>query len=132
MFLPLVAAVDVIIARGPERRRRLRAQLLALAVWSAVLAPWTIRNAILLGEFVPIEFESVTMREDPVILNGKTADLRYRAEFTNWSCTLMIRYNKNTYSPEQIINLFNTAGFGVGVGEWRVERNGSNGMFHVA
>ncbi len=85
-----------------------------------------------MGEFVRIEFESVRMREDPVILNGKTADLRYRAEFHNWSCKLRIRYNKRIYSPEQIVNLFNTAGFGVGVGEWRVERNGSSGMFHVA
>ncbi|MHC5055975.1 MAG: glycosyltransferase family 39 protein [Planctomycetota bacterium] len=53
MFLPLVAVADVVIAPGPERRARLRCQLLALAVWAAVLAPWAIRNAVLLGEFVP-------------------------------------------------------------------------------
>jgi len=53
MFLPMVAAADVIIARGPERRSRMKAQALALAVWAAVLAPWTVRNAVLLGEFVP-------------------------------------------------------------------------------
>jgi len=53
MFLPMVAAADVIVARGPERRARMKAQALALAVWAAVLAPWTIRNAVLLGEFVP-------------------------------------------------------------------------------
>jgi hypothetical protein len=29
------------------------------------------------------------------------------------------------------VNLFNVAGFAVGVGEWRPERDGSNGMFHV-
>ncbi|MHC4253237.1 MAG: hypothetical protein ACYS9X_29305 [Planctomycetota bacterium] len=53
MFLPLVAVADVVVARGPRRRARLRAQLIALGVWAAVLAPWTIRNAVLLGEFVP-------------------------------------------------------------------------------
>jgi len=53
MFLPRVAAADVVIARGSERRERLKRQLLALGVWAAVLAPWTIRNAVLLGEFIP-------------------------------------------------------------------------------
>jgi len=53
MFLPMVAAADVVLARAPERRSRLKAQALAIAVWAAVLAPWTIRNAVLLGEFVP-------------------------------------------------------------------------------
>jgi 4-amino-4-deoxy-L-arabinose transferase-like glycosyltransferase len=53
MFLPLVAVADVAIARGPERRARLKLQLVALGVWAAVLAPWTIRNAVLLGEFIP-------------------------------------------------------------------------------
>jgi hypothetical protein len=31
----------------------------------------------------------------------------------------------------QIINLMNLAGFAVGIGEWRVERNGSFGMYEV-
>ncbi len=53
VFLPLVAVADVAIARGPERRARLTRQLVALGVWAAVLAPWTIRNAVLLGEFIP-------------------------------------------------------------------------------
>jgi hypothetical protein len=30
------------------------------------------------------------------------------------------------------VNLFNTAGFGVGIGEWRSEKDGQHGMFHVA
>jgi hypothetical protein len=39
---------------------------------------------------------------------------------------------RNVLSPEQIVNLFNTAGFAIGVGEWRPQRDGSYGMFHVA
>ena len=72
------------------------------------------------------------MREDMVKLNGQTADIRYRAEFANWSTVLTIQYNANRITDEQIVNLFNTAGFGVGVGEWRPEKNGSNGTFTVA
>jgi hypothetical protein len=30
------------------------------------------------------------------------------------------------------VNLFNTAGFAIGVGEWRPQRDGSYGMFHIA
>lgn len=85
-----------------------------------------------MGEYVPIAFDEVRMREDMVRLNGTTADIRYRAEFVGWRATLTIRYNERLYSPEQIVNLFNTAGFGVGIGEWRVEKNGDHGMFHVA
>ncbi len=83
-----------------------------------------------LGEMVAIEGEP-NMREDMVRLNGKTADIRYRGEFKKWGCVLTVSYNGAFWSPEQIINLFNSAGFGVGVGEWRPEKNGSYGMFHV-
>ena len=41
-------------------------------------------------------------------------------------------YTFSTLSPEQMLNLFETAGFAVGVGEWRPERDGRNGLFHVA
>lgn len=61
-----------------------------------------------------------------------TADIRYRGEFREWSADLAIRFNASVLSAEQITNLFNMAGFGVGVGEWRPERSGSFGMFHVA
>jgi len=34
-------------------------------------------------------------------------------------------------SDEQVVNLVNTAGFGVGIGEWRIEKKGEHGTFHV-
>lgn len=43
-----------------------------------------------------------------------------------------MRFNRNVLSAAQIVNLFNTAGFGVGIGEWRSEKDGHYGMFHVA
>lgn len=83
------------------------------------------------GEMVPIEGEP-RMREDMVRVGMGTADIRYRGEFENWRATLTVRFNANVLSAEQILNLFNTAGFGVGIGEWRPEKDGSHGMFHVA
>ena len=83
------------------------------------------------GELVPLEGPPPVMREDMVRVGMGTADIRYRGEFVTWAATLTIRYNAAVMEPAQIINLLNNAGFGVGVGEWRPERNGSHGMFHV-
>ena len=71
-------------------------------------------------------------REDMVKIAMGTADIRYRGEFRKWKCSFTVRYNANMVTPEQILNLFNTAGFAIGVGEWRPQRDGSFGMFHVA
>lgn len=83
-----------------------------------------------LGEYVQIEGEP-RPREDMVRLQSGVADIRYRAEFPDWSATLTIRYNARAISLEEIVNLFRIAGFSVGVGEWRPERDGSFGMFEV-
>lgn len=83
------------------------------------------------GEIIPIE-GAPTMREDVVRIAMGTADIRHRAEFKHWAVTLDVVYNAGIISLEQLINLFQIAGFGVGVGEWRPERNGTYGTFHVA
>jgi hypothetical protein len=82
------------------------------------------------GEFAKIHGVP-TMRQDTVKVGMGSTDLRYRGEFKKWSTTLEIRYNKNVLSAEQIVNLFNIGGFAIGVGEWRPQRDGSYGMFHV-
>lgn len=71
------------------------------------------------------------MSEEMVRLNGKTADLRYRGEFWPWYIKVQIVFNANLLSADQIINLLNTAGFGVGIGEHRPVKNGQQGTFHV-
>lgn len=73
-----------------------------------------------------------TMREDLVRVGMGTADIRYRGEFADWSARLLVRFNANVLSEAQILNILNVAGFGVGVGEWRPEKDGSHGTFHVA
>lgn len=73
-----------------------------------------------------------TMREDMVRVGMGTADIRYRGEFKVWSVVVPIRFNAGVLSAEQIVHLFNIAGFGIGVGEWRPQRDGMFGLFHVA
>ncbi len=81
------------------------------------------------GDLVPIEYQSIRMREDMVRVGMGVADLRYRAEYTGWTATLQVKHNANVLSREQIENLFKLAGFAIGVGEWRPAKDGSNGMF---
>lgn len=82
------------------------------------------------GELTPIE-GTPRMREDTVRVGMGTADLRYRPEFVDWAATLQIRLNSRAMTLEQLVHLINQAGFSVGIGEWRPEKDGANGMFHV-
>lgn len=85
------------------------------------------------SEFVEI-IGTPTMREDMVKVGGmsKVADIRYRGEFRDWFAILNIKYNPKSISPEQIVSMINMGGFSNGVGEWRPEKDGNFGRFHVA
>lgn len=83
------------------------------------------------SELVEIGGDPPKMRRDMVRVGMGTADVRFRGEFTNWNTSVEIRYNKGVISDSQICNLFRTAGFGVGVGEWRPEKGGQWGTFTV-
>ena len=71
------------------------------------------------------------MREDRVKINNGIVDFFYRGEFKKWSTEFQIHFNPNIISKEQILNLFNMAGFSCGVGDMRPQMDGNFGMFHV-
>ena len=73
------------------------------------------------------------MREDYVRLAGVNhpADLRYRGCFEEWSAELTVRYTVNLLDRQSLVSLIQAGGMGVGVGEWRPERNGEFGTFEV-
>lgn len=75
-----------------------------------------------------------TMREDAVRLAGpsRTADLRYRPEFSPWGAMISIDYNPDSITAESLISLLNFAGFSIGLCEFRQEKGGDLGAFHVA
>ena len=87
---------------------------------------------VLGGDLVKLHGDEPQRREDMVRIGMGTSDLRYRGEFKKWWVALDIEYNASAISHEQLVNIFNTSGFGVGVGEWRPERDGRNGRYHVA
>lgn len=76
---------------------------------------------------VPVMDESVTR-----IPKTGGADIRYRGKFENWKMTFDIICSKDVFPKEKVINLINYAGFSVGIGDWRPEKKGSHGTFHIA
>lgn len=84
------------------------------------------------GEYAQIVSEKPIMREDMVRIGMGSADLRYRAEFNNWSMNLILEYNASgEHTLEQIINVLNAGGYVCGLGEWRPEKDGNYGRFHI-
>ena len=75
------------------------------------------------GEHLPLDFESQEMREDVVRINMGKTDLRYRVQYNNWSSRFTIEYNSNFLSLEQVYNLVQLAGFSVGIAEGRPEKS---------
>jgi len=71
------------------------------------------------------------MREDVVRVSRGGTDLRYRPEFTEWSSTLTIVYVKSMLTRDSVVSLVDAGGLGVGVGEWRPEKNGDFGTYKV-
>lgn len=71
------------------------------------------------------------MREDLVRIQGTSADLRYRGEFPTWKIQVQVEYDAATLSELQLLNLFRRAGWGIGIGENRPQKNGEWGRFTV-
>lgn len=81
---------------------------------------------------VPLE-GTPRMREDVVRLGGpsRSADLRYRPEFPEWSTTLVVTYVTSSLSRSSVLSLIDAGGLGIGVGEWRPEKRGEFGTYKV-
>lgn len=70
------------------------------------------------------------MREDMVRV-GMGTDLRYRGEFIDWTAVLDVTYVTTALSRSSVLSLIDAGGLGVGVGEWRPEKDGLNGTYTV-
>ena len=84
------------------------------------------------GDMAEILNSKPIMREDMVRIGMGSADLRYRAEFRDWSMEMILEYNASgEMTLEQIVNVINAGGYSVGIGEWRPEKDGDFGRYHI-
>lgn len=84
------------------------------------------------GDMARIVSDEPVMREDMVRIGMGSADLRYRAEYNNWHMDLILEYNASgNMTLEQIVNVINAGGYVCGLGEWRPEKDGINGRYHI-
>lgn len=95
-------------------------------------------DGVLEGSFVrtalvPIIAGAPLMREDVARLSGigRTPEMRYRPEYDPWGVILDIDLNQQVISFGQLVSMFQAAGHGVGIGDYRPERDGDCGCFSV-
>jgi hypothetical protein len=82
---------------------------------------------------VPLIAHPPTIREDVVRLSGpsRSAEMRYRPEYFPWGVELTAIINPQVISLGQLVSMFQAAGHGVGIGDYRPEKNGDCGTFDV-
>lgn len=75
------------------------------------------------------------MREDAVRVGpfgNRKATVTYRAEFSPWAMRFNLVYNALVVTPSTVAAIVDTAGFAVGLGEWRQEKGGIYGQYRLA
>ena len=85
-------------------------------------------NIIAKGNLIPIKFTEHYVDEKLMSpRTGKSVLVRMN-RFSGWSAEFTIQFTENVYSLEQIINIINLAGFGLGIGSGRTS---GYGRYHV-
>lgn len=92
-----------------------------------------LRGALnILGDLIEIKAPAPIMRSDTIRLQGTKSSMAYRPQFDPWTMEVPVVFNASIIGQEQVLNLFQIAGFAVGIGAWRPECNGTFGQFQLA
>ena len=86
------------------------------------------------NQLVRIKGDTPVCNEAIVRLGGQSRvpDIRWRGMFLNWYVDIVVKYDVDgVFSAQDILNIFNAGGSYAGVGEYRPEKGGQYGMFHV-
>jgi hypothetical protein len=81
------------------------------------------------NDLIPIKYKNISkLRHFPKGGNTKISPM-----LEDWECELIIQYDKNNISPQDIVSLLNYAGFYYGIGIWspRAKCGGKYGMYEV-
>lgn len=85
-------------------------------------------NVVANGGLVPITFAEHYIDEKLMSPKKGAPVLSRMNRFSGWKATFDIAYLENVYSLEQIVNIINYAGFGIGIGSGR---SSGYGRYHV-
>lgn len=93
----------------------------------------TILRGILnvLGDLLEIKGPPPVMRSDPAVIGNGVKTITYRPMFMPWEITIPVIFNATMITEAQVLNLFQIAGFAIGIGDWRPEKNGTFGQFAI-
>jgi hypothetical protein len=84
------------------------------------------------GDLLQIRGSAPRMRSDTVRIDGgKTSSIAYRPEFWPWQIDVPVVFNATLLTEAKVLNLFQLAGFSIGIGDWRPEKNGTFGQFSI-
>ena len=81
-------------------------------------------NIIAPNNLIPIKFTGYELYEKLMSPKKGSPVLARLNRFTGWSADIVVQYLDNVYSEEQIINIVNLAGFGLGIGSGRTSGYG--------
>lgn len=80
------------------------------------------------NDLVPVVFAEHFIDEKLMSPKKGSPVLVHLNRFSGWTATFDIGYTDNVYSLEQIVNIINLAGFGLGIGSGRTS---GYGRYHV-
>lgn len=97
-------------------------------------APGVMNGSFVRTALIPLVAHPPVMREDMVVLSGigRKSEVRYRPEYSIWGVEIDIVLNPQVISIGQLGSMFQAAGHGVGIGDYRPERDGDCGTFGLA
>ena len=81
-------------------------------------------NIIAPNNLIPIKFTGYELDEKLMSPKKGSPVLVRLNRFIGWSADIVVQYLDNVYSEEQIINIVNLAGFGLGIGSGRTSGYG--------
>jgi hypothetical protein len=78
-----------------------------------------------------VEIHGESWSQEDVVRVGRGTDLRYRPVFAEWTTELDVLYVKSMLTRNSLLSLIDAGGMGVGVGEWRPEKDGDLGTYQI-